>query len=724
MTEPLSQLATLIEPVARILLGEPNRGLSSKGELRYGTRGSMSVDLRKGTWFDHETNEGGGTLDLIERQTGLHEAERFEWLSQNTNYQDEAKSNGHDRGGGKLGRVAATYPYVDEAGNFQFEVVRFDPKDFRQRRRARSDDDPHKVHDGWVWSVAGIRQVPYRLPEVIEAIASDRTIFITEGEKDCDKCWTLGLPATTNAGGAGKWRTDLDSYFDGADVVVLPDYDPQKTHQKTKELMFHPDGRPILPGQDHALAVAKSLSAVARRVRVLDLAAVWPGIKPKGDIADWIAAGGTADVLYALVEDVPDWFDGMTLRWPGSPVGGIEIPVTFPFPIDARLIPRRPWLIPGLLLRRQVTVMVAPPGSGKSLLTLQIAIVCAAGIPEWNGWRPRGRFRVLVINSEEDDDELKRRLWAAADAMRVPPNMLDGLAFADQPETIVVAKADSRTKTVIATPMLEQIVATIIAKQIDIVIVDPFAETFAGDENSNSELKWAAALWRKVARRTNAAVFLIHHTKKYAHDMAGDPDAGRGGGALAGVARIVATLFTMTEKEAQDFGFEEVNQRHKYIRFDDAKANLTLVTFNARWFFKKSVTLPNAGDGEPADEVGVLEPWHAPDALSGLTEIEVNKILDEIKLGVKDESGRPIGDPYSLQKTKDRWAGAIIQRYRPCSDEQAKKILKIWINGKLLETYETVLTNSKGAMRQGLKVIGRAGITSEERDMFWEKEDA
>jgi hypothetical protein len=44
LTEPLSQLATLMEPVARILLGEPNRGLSSKGELRYGTRGSMSVD--------------------------------------------------------------------------------------------------------------------------------------------------------------------------------------------------------------------------------------------------------------------------------------------------------------------------------------------------------------------------------------------------------------------------------------------------------------------------------------------------------------------------------------------------------------------------------------------------------------------------------------------------------------------------------------------------------
>jgi hypothetical protein len=106
---------------------------------------------------------------------------------------------------------------------------------------------------------------------------------------------------------------------------------------------------------------------------------------------------------------------------------------------------------------------------------------------------------------------------------------------------------------------LERIVGTIISQRIDIVVVDPFAETFAGDENSNSELKWAAVLWRDVARRTKTAVMLVHHAKKYAQNMAGDPDAGRGGGALAGVARIVATLFNMTDKEAEYYHIEPEN---------------------------------------------------------------------------------------------------------------------------------------------------------------------
>ncbi len=50
----------LIEPVARALLGEPNERLSKPNELRFGTHGSVAVDLVHGTFYDHESNEGGG----------------------------------------------------------------------------------------------------------------------------------------------------------------------------------------------------------------------------------------------------------------------------------------------------------------------------------------------------------------------------------------------------------------------------------------------------------------------------------------------------------------------------------------------------------------------------------------------------------------------------------------------------------------------------------------
>lgn len=379
------------------------------------------------------------------------------------------------------------------------------------------------------------------------------------------------------------------------------------------------------------------------------------------------------------------------------------------FPIDGSKLPRRPWEVPGLLLRGCVTLFVAPPGIGKSLLTLQIAMMCARG-SEWAGWHPRGKYRTLVINVEEDETEMRRRLHGARVTMKYE-NDLQGILIA-KTESIVVAKADSRTKTVTATPMLEEIIQTILTLRIDIVIVDPFAETFAGDENSNSELKWAAVLWREVARRTNCAVLLVHHAKKYAQNMAGDMDASRGGGALAGVARVVSTLFTMTEEEFETHAKEIKKQfpsdadRGRFIRYDDAKATFSLMSPSARWFRKVSVGIGNAGDGLPEDEVGVLIPWSAPDPFNNIDVQAANYILNEIVIGVRNDDGEPTDNPYSPsnQGGSKRWVGLLLQRELKCSQKDAKKIIAKWIETGLLVEYMAPIPSSKGNNRECLKV--------------------
>jgi hypothetical protein len=357
-------------------------------------------------------------------------------------------------------------------------------------------------------------------------------------------------------------------------------------------------------------------------------------------------------------------------------------------------------------MRRQVTGIIAPPGSGKSLLTLQLAMICSSGNGQWSNWRSRGSYRTLVINVEEDEDEMKRRLFGAAGKMNISQDRLTGV-FLAQATSIVVAKADSRTKTVTATPILEAIVQTILAERIDIVVVDPFAETFAGDENSNSELKWAGVLWREVARRTNAAVILVHHAKKYAQNMAGDPDAGRGGGSLTGIARIVATLFTMTEQEAEMAGVPS-DERARYIRFDDAKANLSVLTQGARWFCKESVGIGNAGDSLPEDEVGVLVPWMPDDPIVKMSVAEANNILDQLRAGIKDDDGRATGDPFCLSRKgrggAKRWAGNVIQEVLQCDDAAAKRLLAVWAKNGLVAEYQAATSTSRGALRGCLRV--------------------
>ena len=106
---------------------------------------------------------------------------------------EPSKSNGKSR-------IAKTYDYVDEHGALLFQVVRFEPKDFRQRKP--------DGNGSWTWKLGDTPRVLYHLPEMIEAIASEHPIFIAEGEKDVDALVGIGVTATCNPGGAGKWRDE------------------------------------------------------------------------------------------------------------------------------------------------------------------------------------------------------------------------------------------------------------------------------------------------------------------------------------------------------------------------------------------------------------------------------------------------------------------------------------------------------------------------------------
>ena len=253
-----------IGPVARELMGEPTEESASKGEMRFGTRGSLSVNLKAGTWFDHEADEGGGLIDLVKRQRSVDKDGAVDWLRKQGHLAKPAKP-----------RMIANYPYTDTAGNLLFEVCRFEPKDFRQRRPNGSG--------GWIWKMTGVQRVIYRLPAVADAIAAGALVYVVEGEKAADTLSALGVTATCSPGGANKWRPEYATHLAGADVVILPDND--------------------LPGRSHGAMVAASLrTRGANSVRIVTL----PNLPEKGDVADWIAAGGTAADLETLVTSAPE----------------------------------------------------------------------------------------------------------------------------------------------------------------------------------------------------------------------------------------------------------------------------------------------------------------------------------------------------------------------------------------------------------------------------------
>lgn len=115
-------------------------------------------------------------------------------------------------------KVIASYRYKDEAGHLLYEVVRFDPKGFTQRR-----PDGKR---GWIPSLKGVRRVLYRLPEL--AAKRPKLVWVVEGEKDVDRLWALNLPATTNSGGAGNWTDEHTEQLVSqgiTSVILVPDLD-------------------------------------------------------------------------------------------------------------------------------------------------------------------------------------------------------------------------------------------------------------------------------------------------------------------------------------------------------------------------------------------------------------------------------------------------------------------------------------------------------------------
>jgi putative DNA primase/helicase len=174
------------------------------------------------------------------------------------------------------GTLVRTHDYHDEHGAVLFQVCRYaQPKAFRQRRP--------DGRGGWIRNVEGVPVVPYRLPQLQVAVALGILIYVVEGEKDVEALDRLGITATCNAGGAGKWRPAHADYLRGAHVVILPDNDD--------------------PGRAHVQQVAASLYGVAASLRVVEL----PGLPEHGDVSDWLARGGTVEALRELCDATEEW---------------------------------------------------------------------------------------------------------------------------------------------------------------------------------------------------------------------------------------------------------------------------------------------------------------------------------------------------------------------------------------------------------------------------------
>ncbi len=363
---------------------------------------------------------------------------------------------------------------------------------------------------------------------------------------------------------------------------------------------------------------------------------------------------------------------------------------------SAAMIPRRRWLVGSFAIRGHLTVLVAPPGAGKSTLGIALAVAGVTGRGEIVGEIVHETIKAWVWNNEDDRNELRRRLAAIMQQWNVAPADLRGKlglnSGSERP--LVIAKA-TKDGSVVSLQYIEAIIERVQAEGIGLLIIDPFVETHDVDENNNAQIKAVAAMWREVARRGDCAVVIVHHTGKppsaSPDAWTGSLSASRGASSLGGVARIMRTLFAMSQSDADKFGLD-ADERRLWVRLDDAKANLSLAFGSARWLKRVSITIANG------EEVGALVPG---DPAARNDERDFDPALDA-RVEAAIERHWSDGTPLSERpEARNRFAQAILSRELGSSADAIRDaIVRLQRAGVVLT--ETFCQRTK---KKGLRVV-------------------
>jgi putative DNA primase/helicase len=425
---------------------------------------SLSVNLDTGHWKCHAGCGGGSIFDFQMKKYDVDFLTAKKALAEKAGLTPEIPRHFID-----------TYDYTDEAGNLIFQVVRYKPKGFSQRRPDGKG--------GWLWNLKDVRLVPYNLCDVLKA----DTVFIAEGEKDVHTLRDLGLVGSCNAQGAGKWRPEYNNSFKNKRVAILRDNDE--------------------PGRNHALQVAGNLKGIADSVKLINL----PGLSEKGDVTDWIKAGGTKERLLEIIRNTPEW------KPTAEEVPGIvRLETIKPQKVN--------WLWDGYLPLGKPTIIDGNPGVSKSLFTVHMAArVTSTGImPDGS----QGMTGGVVLMSLEDglaDTVVPRLELAGGDKKKIVsiqgvPDALGNLRFPTVADVEHIGRACDCVNA-------------------RLVIIDPVMG-YLGGVNSwkDQDIRAALAPLVKFAEERNVAVLIVRHLNKSTSAQA----INRGGGSIGfiGLARM------------------------------------------------------------------------------------------------------------------------------------------------------------------------------------------
>jgi hypothetical protein len=374
-------------------------------------------------------------------------------------------------------------------------------------------------------------------------------------------------------------------------------------------------------------------------------------------------------------DDEPDTIGQGQGAQPAAPISATPFRVR-----DPATLPVRDILYGRHLVRGFVAGLVGIGGGGKSTLTMAENFARASG-KSLLGITVRTPLRCWSINLEDPRDEIERRAQATCLHYGLTAEDIGDRLFLDsgRDQPVVVARTLAGG-TKIMEPVVDNIIAEIRARKIDVLTIDPFVSSHEVPENDNGAIDLVIKkAWGAVAERGGCAVELVHHLRKIGDD---EPtvDAARGAGALVAGLRALRVLAGMTKAEAERAGVENP---YRYFRVFSGKLNMAPREEKSDWHYLESVDLGNGTLERPSDHVQVAVPWQWPNALDGLAARDLFAVQKRISEGQWRESA-----------ASPEWVGNAVAEVLDLDPESApdqtriKSLLKTWLKTGALKTVE------------------------------------
>lgn len=284
-------------------------------------------------------------------------------------------------------------------------------------------------------------------------------------------------------------------------------------------------------------------------------------------------------------------------------------------------ITARRWIVDKALMQRAVTLLLASGSAGKSSVSLALAAHLALG-KDFAGYKTHRKCKTIVYNGEDDLEEQSRRLLAICMVYGFDYDTVKQSIMLLSPHELRINLASGEGCSVTRNEtLIEQIITKVKEPDVGLLILDPLVKIHQCQESDNVAMDSVMEVLTDIAYKGDISVLVLHHTSKGGNSLQeariGNMDIARGASSVVNAARIAFTLLNASSQDAEDYGLQD-EERHMWVRLDDAKMNMTLASDKAVWFHKEGVRIPSL------DVVGVLK--HEP----------LNKSRQHIKQRVAD----------------------------------------------------------------------------------------